>query len=483
MKEPMRFCLRTITPIHVGCDDVYEPMAFVINEEERKLISFDPFAFLKTLSDHDKRTFAEICKKGTAASILEIYAFMSKHRSYVDGDAVDVCPGLVEHYQKTLKISPRDVRTVQQELNKFTISRTAFTPNDNRPYIPGSSIKGALRTAYLNHCQQMKSIPAQRGAKAKDLELTLLDGGSFDTDPFRMLKVSDFSPVGKVKKAIIYAVNRKKKPTERQARGPYQILEVIEPGALFVGWLTVGKPEKGARIDTPLSFDSLASSANSFFKEEATREDRQLSLIGSQTTNVKAEGTTILVRLGRHSGAECVTIDGHRNIRIMLGGRDARFDKAATTLWLTANSGNPATNAHLKPFGWAVLEPLSETLTEEIAALEKAYFPRERTRRTARDASADSVEQRTRPEVPQIDMPSAPEWVVVVWKNACLNWSPGDKKLTASFENRKAFCEGKGLVPEVYHNKLFEKRKSVYATVEVEKIGNAFKIVKIEAES
>jgi CRISPR-associated protein Csm5 len=189
MKKPIRFCLRTITPIHIGCDEVYKPMAFVINENERKLISFDPFAFLKTLSDHDKITFAEICKKGTAVSILEIYAFMSKQRSNVVGDAVDVCPGLVEHYQKTLKISPRDVRTIQQELNRFMISRTAFTPNDNRPYIPGSSTKGVPRTAYLNHCQQMKSIPAQRGAKAKDLERTLLDGGSFDTDPFRMLKV------------------------------------------------------------------------------------------------------------------------------------------------------------------------------------------------------------------------------------------------------------------------------------------------------
>jgi hypothetical protein len=285
-----------------------------------------------------------------------------------------------------------------------------------------------------------------------------------------------------VKTRIIYAVNRKKKPTEHQARGHYQILEVIEPGALFVGWLTVGKPEKGARIDTPLSFDSLTNSANSFFNEEATREDRQLSQIGSQTTNVKAEGSTILVRLGRHSGAECVTIDGHRNIRIMLGGRDARFDKAATTLWLTANSGNPTTNKHLQSFGWAVIEPVSEALTEEIAAMEKAYSYKERPRETTMDAIAESVEQGIRPEVPQIDVPSATERDVVVWNNACLTWSPGDKKLSASFENRKAFCEGKDLVPEAYHNKLFEKRKSVYATVEVEKIGNAFRIVKIQAQ-
>ncbi len=35
------YYLQTLSPLHIGCDEVYEPMTFVINEKEGTLTYFD----------------------------------------------------------------------------------------------------------------------------------------------------------------------------------------------------------------------------------------------------------------------------------------------------------------------------------------------------------------------------------------------------------------------------------------------------------
>ncbi|MBF0226068.1 MAG: type III-B CRISPR module RAMP protein Cmr6 [Desulfobacterales bacterium] len=71
----------------------------------------------------------------------------------------------------------------------------------------------------------------------------------------------------------------------------------------------------------------------------------------------------------------------------------------------------------------------------------------------------------------------------IIWETANLIWTPGNQTLTASFENNKALNKGepaKKLVPESLQKKLFDKKKAVSAKVSVEKLGNQFKILKIE---
>ena len=139
--------------------------------------------------------------------------------------------------------------------------------------------------------------------------------GTFESDPFRMVKVSDFMPVGDVGLKVVYAINEKKRPSEHDARGPFQILEAIQPGAIFTGEISVDAPEKKAPIKTPVTMDALLNSAQVFYAKECTREAQELQNI--QVAGVTTNGQ--MLRLGRHSGAESVTIEGHRDIRIMMG--------------------------------------------------------------------------------------------------------------------------------------------------------------------
>jgi CRISPR-associated protein Csm5 len=67
-------------------------------------------------------------------------------------------------------------------------------------------------------------------------------------------------------------------------------------------------------------------------------------------------GDAALLRVGRHSGAENVTLDGVRDIRIMQGrGMPARQGDESTTLWLAAEREN-VTRGDLLPFGWVLIE-------------------------------------------------------------------------------------------------------------------------------
>jgi CRISPR-associated protein Csm5 len=310
--------LRILSPVHVGCDEVYEPTTFTIDEEKGSLIVFEPLEFLKSLGAQEKRQFSEICGKGTIGSILELYKFLRNRRP--PGKTVDVCPGLVEHYKKTLGLPIHDQRKLREELNNFSIARTSFNPNTDRPFIPGSAIKGALRTAYLNGRASLRKMPSSSGrGSAKELEKTLLDGGSFATDPFRMLKISDFQPVGPVRTRIVYAVNRTKEPGRFEARGLHQILEVIEPDTLLEGWISVDRPHEKSGIKNPLTADTLMRNAEAFFGGEMGRESQCLAALGATTLKAEKLENAFLLRLGRHSGAECVTVEGHRNIRIMQG--------------------------------------------------------------------------------------------------------------------------------------------------------------------
>lgn len=353
MKNHNSVFLRTLAPIHIGCDEVYEPTGFVVDENARTLTSFDPINFINNLSDKDKVLFSQICAKGTIESLLELYKFM--RGKPVAGPCVTLSKGFVTHYQSLLGIKIGD-RRLQNDLNQFTINRTAFNVNTQLPYIPGSAVKGALRTAYLNWAA--KVFPSNE-RRAKDLEKDLLKG-SFQTDPLRMLKVSDFFPVYGVTTKIVYAVNEKKKPSNQAARGPYQILEVIEPGAVFLGSVTVDEPPVGAGIERPLSQQLLFENAMMFYKEEKKREDAQLAAVSLAATKYDPLKDGHLLRIGRHSGAECLTIEGHRKIKIMRGrGAQAAISSTgAGTFWLAAEDrqSGPGAKSTLQPFGWVVLE-------------------------------------------------------------------------------------------------------------------------------
>jgi CRISPR-associated protein Csm5 len=359
----IHFLLRTDSPIHIGSYEVYEPTGFVVDDRNNQLISFDAADFIGMLDSEALAEFSAICQKGTAQSLIEIYQFMNRHKDLADGTPVEVSAAFVAHFQETLAL--RGERNIVQNLNKYKIKRTAFHPHGGTPYIPGSSIKGSVRTAVLNSRNRKQSVPRYQKNDSKKMEENLV-GGSFATDPFRLVKVADFSPVGEMKRRIVYGVNRKKKPSKFEARGPEQIFEVLCEDSVFIGSMTLLAVPPNAGIRKPVDKKELLAALRQFFGDEKKREDGELQAAGIVPISLELSENQFPLRIGFHSGAECVTVEGHRQIKIMKGaGQSPDIGKAATTFWLAANSKD-ATNQTVRPLGWAILEVLPSDKAAKI---------------------------------------------------------------------------------------------------------------------
>lgn len=475
MEKPLKIKLHVLSPIHIGCDDVYEPTSFVIDETRKKLISFDPLDFVAYLNQQQRNEFAKLC---SGDHLLPIFKFVRRmYNSKHVLREMDIVPGLVEHYKKVLATSSYDNKNI---INQFTMNKTSYNPQTKQVYIPGTSVKGSLRTGYLSYLAAQRRINGWK-EKAKDLEIELL-GGKFETDPFRLVKVSDFQPLETVSTKIVYAVNKKKKVSDREtkaATGPQQIFEVIERGSIFEGALNINVPETTAAIRAVIDETSLFKALHYHYKKVFDQEmdvikECGFSRIPMNPFQDRLGTSCFLIRLGRHSGAEAVTIENNRDIKIMQGkGQRSKSLSYSTTIWLASESARPTSNNGLLPFGWAMLEVLPFDPA-------KGLFSRSTARQTKSKVPAEITVEKTEVVNEKPTLLKEPEQIR--WPRAILTYSPGNKTLTATYQNKKAelqIGDDRSIVPEKFHKTLFEKRKPVSVTIVVEPIGNAFKIVKI----
>lgn len=476
MERPFRVKLHVLSPIHIGCDDAYEPTNFVIDEKTGKLIEFDPMDFIASLSDKQRAEFTKLCE---GENLLGIFKFIKReYTAKVPGRMTDVASGLLTHYKKVLAMSSYDRKAV---INQFTLMKTAHHPNDNLPYIPGTSLKGALRTAYLSALATVEKVGKQNNSKG--LEKILL-GGDFENDPFRMVKVSDLHPTAETSTKIVYAVNKRLSTDERESQASkgdvYQIFETVSSGACFEGTVQVSPCPTSKKS---IKENHLFAALHRFYEILLKTETQSLKKIGlthtvpplvAQHFADQLKKTCFLVRIGRHTGAEGVTIEGHREIKIMQKhGTPPKTLDHATTIWLASETPKPTDTSKLVPFGWAMLEVLP------LEDLKNIYPVRPLPERGATVSAGTATGASASPK-PTKTM-EAPE--CIRWDKAFLTWNPSNQTLRATKDVLKAEMRvsDKTVVPAALHEQLFVKKKAVEAAVEVEQQGNGFKLLRVLA--
>ncbi len=145
MNKPFKIRLHILSPTHIGCDEAYEPTSFVIDEVRKKLIEFLPFDFINSLNEKEKEEFNRAV---LSDKLLDIFKAVRRYyKLELKGREISVSDYLLDHYKKILAQNKVDNKTL---INQFNIQKTAYNSITNSPYIPGSSLKGALRTAYLS---------------------------------------------------------------------------------------------------------------------------------------------------------------------------------------------------------------------------------------------------------------------------------------------------------------------------------------------
>jgi CRISPR-associated protein Csm5 len=373
--ETCNLAITTLSPIHIGCGEDYEPTNYVI--DSNRLYTFDPVLLLRELPMKAQEEFARIVEGRDSLRVIQSFFYRYKQGALKVGRLnANVAETVQDFYDSRIgQVAQREPGG--NVLSKLEIARTAFNPISGLPILPGSSIKGAIRTAVLESLRQRQGF-----RKSRDMESEIL-GGSFSTDPFRFLKISDGAFRSKIQRKaqdgsiqhverrprVCLQVNRKKRPNQYEARGIVNtLLECIPantPQAFVARWVIEQKAGRGGQMPgLQLDFETVALACNRFYGERLQAEiDLHNYTVkwsagmgkamgpGGFLKKMADEGQGFLLRVGRHSGAESVTVNAPRSIKIMKGkGQSPEYAEEATTLWLAADRKDQMEN--MQPFGW-----------------------------------------------------------------------------------------------------------------------------------
>jgi CRISPR-associated protein Csm5 len=371
-----------LTPVHIGCGEDFEPTNYVIHDEF--LHYFEPLDL--HLSQQDRDAITKAVKKGGAGALLEIQRFFYSRREAFAGMArgmVAVAPGVLRQYEKRVG---KVAQTEDGSINQLEIERTSHHPHTGQPYLPGSSLKGALRTGWLDFLNGGKG-KASYDERARGVEERLLrdgHGSKFEHDAFRLLGLAD-ADADSVLSKIMFACNHKKRlpnnpgAPERPAQGVTTRRQVVLGGqfrAFRTELRTYPLEEAGAAPRPPAaghrikSFQELAKGCNQFYRKRMAEIlavlkervlanpvwQREFESLVAQLEPALDSGDVLLLRVGRHSGAESVTPDGLREIEIRSrrGERPERSATGGKTVWLASDEENARSD--MQPFGWVLIE-------------------------------------------------------------------------------------------------------------------------------
>jgi CRISPR-associated protein Csm5 len=402
--------ISTLSPLHVGCDEVYEPSNFVITDS--LLHSLDPAILADELSEAERKQLTKLTEDREPIGALQ--RFFRDHAprfATLASHQVSVAKDIVDEYDKSAGKPTQRGPVGEATYNLFPIARTSYRPFDNIPYLPGSSLKGSIRTAWLNHLNRGAALTADERTDKKGAHRRLQErllgyrAGKFEDDPFRHIAVADAHPEPGATPPptnVLYAISKKKRAQREGERGSPELKVFLEtiPDALpsaFLGELRIDASGQGKNID----WNALCDACNGFYKPQLEAELshtvlgnlldtkwKQLigDLLADELGKLIDAHQGFLLRVGRHSGAESVTLDGVRDIKILGKTGEPPTYRQNTTQKRFA-SQTKAGAAGLIPFGWIwvdacddkhrhLSDAVCQKLAERSAAVREAHEKR-----------------------------------------------------------------------------------------------------------
>ena len=413
--QTFRVAITPLTPIHIGCGTDFEPTNYVIRDNDI-LYNFDPEN--AELNGGQKRSLQQLGEKGDLLSIQKFFRDQADTFAVAAKSIIPVTHDIAQEYRNKIGTPVKtEVEKNNRIINNLYIQRTISHPHTNDPYLPGSSVKGAIRTAILDSLNDPPvrydsnaSKPERNKSARLEQKLLGMDGGDYAQSAFRLVKISDMQPSGETARLVVMTKQYKKKTVIDKRNGTVKEggaiavrREIIAPAQYrcFTGEIQIGTlndiheegktPQPNRRID----IQSIARDCNRFYCPQMKREldilenrhltsDAWLATIRrlfSPTGEISRRmnnGTAFLIRLGMLGGAESKTFRGESiaQIRIMQGkGRPPRYQDTTTTIWL---GDIDARQKNRQPFGWALVEIQPEKDCESLktwCAKESSSYP------------------------------------------------------------------------------------------------------------
>ncbi len=334
-RQVFKVSYRVITPVHIGTGEDISPFEYVI--KDGKLYRIESDELIPGLSEEQLKRFYAYVDENNLVGLRDVVIENFNKEAHAKYE-IKVTQSVAEKYERNIL----DVRN-QLLISPFTRSKLDF-----KPYIPGSSIKGAIRTAIIDSIvkEKIKAGQLRRDVgRQRDWELGLLNamvrtrrGERTDArrDPFRVLKVADvkvldeFFSVGEVlnakvdekrgrittvgiqmfKEVLLGEVNLNRRV---EFEGEIRIDEILSE-IKYKGAETGNELEKWIRV--ALTKESIIKSCNDFYLGEFKREREFFESVIEMTDVLdkierilKPASDEFVIRVGRFSGFTAVTVN------------------------------------------------------------------------------------------------------------------------------------------------------------------------------
>jgi CRISPR-associated protein Csm5 len=340
-----------IGPIHVGDGTEMTPEAYRLDRDH--LVQFDPAAAVAALDPAGQKAFALAVNAGQLHRAQELL-----HRVAIGGLELARIP-----------VAPDSLDEIRQALTNTARSGRVhpFVRSAGAPYLPGSSVKGAIRTAILSArarsmireldamIEQSGPQPGKTGHQSTRVQEQVFELGSgsrkTDRDPFRFLSVGDASlPAGSTciervwNRKLGGALNAMQMHHEAIRRGTRFTLAIAIDHARATS-AARRDPDKVAR--QPIVAPELRRDVDGFYRR-IWEAERARFYAGIDLPALPQAGEALLLRVGRFSHFESASVEGlRRGYRPRW--RDQKTAEMGSTR-MVAKRGD-----RVMPFGWLAL--------------------------------------------------------------------------------------------------------------------------------
>jgi CRISPR-associated protein Csm5 len=205
----MEFKLEPLTPVFIGCNQPWNAFSdYILNDKEVCIIDFDKLIESENLGEKQLDDYVNKVKEKGNDYLIK--TFLTEY-------SIDYTKYIIKRFE------------IDFSFKSQVINRTIKTTGG--AYIPGSSIKGAIRTALLHELKKDKGKTYHRGKGEYYIGQDVF--GAFENDVMKFFQVGDTDCfTGKTMLYVINNINLAKSKNKPGEQSLSFIAEMICPGEI-----------------------------------------------------------------------------------------------------------------------------------------------------------------------------------------------------------------------------------------------------------
>ena len=325
MKQIYKIKIEPLTAVHIGTGNTLSLLDYKLaktNSGIRKYVRFSSDSILNRIAADEslRHEFESFSLNNDMKSLQNFF-----HKNMKNEDVSYLCLPTKEFEEKY------DINVKKDPLQNACEVQEMYRPSLKQfPAIPGSSIKGAIRTALVDSCVDSKEFDFSKEKKNKRFENQILKNRDAKDDPFRAIYVGDCNFTTPLMQGVgsLQIVNKlngqlsEKNSTQVQAEVIFGKIVLKESVPQNFNIVIDKSLQKRGCVSKSFSIKDIVDECNYFYGENFRQEyehfykdsdSEKLELISRLLVEIKQiteeqQENSFIIRIGKWSQYEFVTL-------------------------------------------------------------------------------------------------------------------------------------------------------------------------------